>query len=64
MIQIYGGCRAQAESCKETVFNLLNNVCGKMLSEITKKYDLKSPANAVLSNNFYYNVCAAVQNQS
>jgi hypothetical protein len=32
---------------------LLNNVCGKMLNEILKKYGRKSPANAFLLSNFY-----------
>src|SRR5688572_9330201 len=58
MIQIYGGCRARSESCKETVFNLLNNVCGKILGQNLKKYGPKTPANADLRNNFFYNVCA------
>jgi len=35
-----------------------------MLSEIIKNDGLKSPANALLPNNFYYNVCAGVQFRS
>jgi len=46
MIQVYGRVCFEAETCKETCFNVLNNDCGKNRALQSKKQARQVSANA------------------